>query len=551
MFKLIMKNNKTKFLLSLVIILLFFNNFSLSNENFTEDEVDKLILKAEENDIDAQLTLSYHYYDLENYEEALFWIEAAAKLGNAIAQNDLGFMHDNGLGTDVNKKLAYQWFLKSAEQNQVNAITTIASYYLDGDVVNQNYVKAFKFYNKASNMSFKDSFWFKEYGDGEINWKKSQSRAIYALGLMHEKAHGTRYDYEKAKKLYLKADEYGHEIAKLRYDALEGDALKAATLANYYFDGSKIELGIPIDLSEAAFWFKVAEFKGANPYPEKFTDVMKKVNEKDMNRAFDRFVVWKKNLGFEHDKETLLDISPYYITHTGTAFYINDTILLTNKHVAFQDENFNKKCDRVVGFAPYKKKYEVYEHFNTEYLPKWGDVEILINKKGNKSFIPVSNKIIKAGMDIFVLGFPHGDEISKYPKISKGVVNSEIGFNNNFDEFIFDAVSYHGSSGSPVLDKSGELVGILYGGYEYELKNKSGESENFVPNPTESYGLKSNYLKKFLQLNNVQYNAYSNPIKNISIGLFQRLFKTQKIEATKIAEDIYPNLRLIECYRKW
>ena len=541
-----------KFFLYVFLILIFFNNFSFSNEKLTEDEVDEIILKAEENDINAQTILFHHYYALENYEEALFWVEAAAKLGDAIAQNDLGFMHDNGLGTEVNKKLAYQWFLKAAEQNQVNAITTIASYYLDGEAVNQNYVKAFKFYKKAANMIFEDSFWFKTYGgDYEISWKNNQSRSIYALGLMHEKAQGTRYDYEKAKEFYLKADENGHKIAKLRYDALEGDALKAATLASHYFDGNKIAMGIPIDLAEAAFWFKVAEFKGLNPYPEKFTDVRKKINEKDMNRAFERFVVWKKELGFEHEKETLLDINQYYIAHTGTGFYVNDTMLLTNKHVAFQDENYNEKCDRIVGFAPYKKKYEVYEHYNTEYLPKWGDVEILINKKGNKSFIPISDKIIKSGMDIFVLGFPHGDEISKYPKISKGMVNSEIGFNNNFDEFIFDAVSYHGSSGSPVLDKGGELVGILYGGYEYELKNKSGESENFVPNPTESYGLKSNYLKKFLELNNIQYNTYNNPIKNISIGFLKRLFNTQDIDPTKIAKNIYPNVRLIECYRKW
>jgi hypothetical protein len=83
------------------------------------------------------------------------------------------------------------------------------------------------------------------------------------------------------------------------------------------------------------------------------------------------------------------------------------------------------------------------------------------------------------------------------------------------------------------------------------LKNKTGESENFVPNPTESYGLKSNYLKKFLEANNIQYNTYSNPIKNISIGLLKKIFKTQDIDAIKIAEDIYPNLRLIECYKKW
>ena len=127
---------------------------------------------------------------------------------------------------------------------------------------------------------------------------------------MHEKGQGTRYDYGKAKEFYLKADEYGHEIAKLRYDALEGDALKAATLASYYFDGSQIDIGIPIDLAEAAFWFKVAEYKGANPYSEKFEEVNKKMTETDMNKAFDRFVVWKKNLGLEHDKETLLDITP-------------------------------------------------------------------------------------------------------------------------------------------------------------------------------------------------------------------------------------------------
>jgi hypothetical protein len=543
--------NIKKIFLYTFLILISFNNFSLSD--LSEDAVDELILKAEENDINAQYLLHDHYLDLEKYEEALFWGKEAAKLGNAFAQNNLGFMYDNGLGTEENKKLAYQWFLKASEQNQVNALTTIASYYLNGDVVSQNYVKAFKFYKKAANMRFEDSAWFKIFSDYEIIWKNNQSRAIYALGLMHEKGQGTRYNYEKAKEFYLKADEYGHEISKLRYDALEGDALKAATLASYYLDGSQIDTGIPIDLAEAAFWFKVAEYKGANPYPEKFDEVNKKLvtNETDMNKAFDRFVVWKKNLGFEDDKETLLEITPYYITHTGTAFYVNETILLTNKHVAFQDENFNEKCDRIVGFAPYKAKYEIYEHFNTDYLAKWGDVEILVHKKGNKSFIPISDRIVKAGMDIFVLGFPHGDEISKYPKISRGIVNSEIGFNNNFDEFIFDATSYHGSSGSPVLDKNGKLVGILYGGYEYELKNKIGESENFVPNPTESYGLKSNYLKKFLKGNDIQYNTYSNPIKNYLIGLFQKIFKTRNTDATKIAEDNIPNLRLIECYKKW
>ena len=42
----------------------------------------------------------------------------------------------------------------------------------------------------------------------------------------------------------------------------------------------------------------------------------------------------------------------------------------------------------------------------------------------------------------------------------------------------------------------------------------------------------------------------SNSIKNILIGLL-KIFKTQDVDAISIAEDIYPNLRLIECYKKW
>ena len=133
--------NIKKIFLYTFLILISFNNFSLSD--LSEDAVDELILKAEENDINAQLMLHEHYYDLEKYEEALFWVKEAAKLGDAFAQNNLAFMYDNGLGAEENKKLAYQWFLKAGEQNQVNALTTIASYYLDGDVVNKKVYRDF------------------------------------------------------------------------------------------------------------------------------------------------------------------------------------------------------------------------------------------------------------------------------------------------------------------------------------------------------------------------------------------------------------------------
>ena len=75
-----MKSLITKFTyLILFLILISFNNFSLSetiykyeggsqatsDENLSEDAVDELILKAEENDINAQYLLHDHYLDLE------------------------------------------------------------------------------------------------------------------------------------------------------------------------------------------------------------------------------------------------------------------------------------------------------------------------------------------------------------------------------------------------------------------------------------------------------------------------------------------------------
>ena len=71
MYKLPTKNlycNIKKIFLYTFLILISFNNFSLSDENLSEDAVDELILKAEENDIGAQIMLHEHYYDLENYQ---------------------------------------------------------------------------------------------------------------------------------------------------------------------------------------------------------------------------------------------------------------------------------------------------------------------------------------------------------------------------------------------------------------------------------------------------------------------------------------------------
>ena len=71
------------------------------------------------------------------------------------------------------------------------------------------------------------------------------------------------------------------------------------------------------------------------------------------------------------------------------------------------------------------------------------------------------------------------------------------------DEFILNAISYDGSSGSPVLNNKGQLAGILWGGAMQELRNIEGETTNVIEDPNISYAVKFNYITKFLKKNSI------------------------------------------------
>ena len=557
-----------KIIVTIILCLTF--NISLADEHREIDyypknpeQLEELIKKAKDQN-DPKIIFwrdvlsSYYYNEVKDLEKSFYWTKLNAEIGDAVSQNNLGHMYDNAIGTNQNKQQAFQWFSKAAEQNQPNALTSIASYYIDGDVVNQSYTKAFEYYSMAA--------------------EQKSDRAIYALGLMHEKGLGTPHNYEKAKKLYLEADQLGHRIARKRYDALEGSAFDAFYLAKIFFNGTEIDMGIPIDLSESVFWYKITEYKGLSDdkMEEKFFfKVLKKIKKNnslgsedsvwkttEVTVASDLFEVWKKFSGFDYDKETLKEKTKYQLNHTGTAFHIDNKTLLTNKHVVYQDAKYNNKCDKIIGYDPYTSKYFKYSHFDTKYLNKEGDVEILrLNnkkiKKKNKSNgnlisrvfeilsfedkvdklnINISNKTdLKVGEKVFIIGFPKGDRISKYPKISSGLISSNIGVGNNVDEFITDAISYGGSSGSPIFNSEGNLAGILWGG-DRTMIDSSSDKNLSLEDPNITYGIKSKYIKDLLEKNNIKFHTS------------KKWFKKEQ-DASEIAEKNLKNLRFIECYK--
>ena len=52
----------------------------------------------------------------QDYVEAVKWFRKAAEQGDAVAQNNLGAMHDNGTGVPEDDVQAYAWFNIAAAQ---------------------------------------------------------------------------------------------------------------------------------------------------------------------------------------------------------------------------------------------------------------------------------------------------------------------------------------------------------------------------------------------------------------------------------------------------
>ena len=89
-----------------------------------------------------------------------------------------------------------------------------------------------------------------------------------------------------------------------------------------------------------------------------------------------------------------------------------------------------------------------------------------------KNFIDLNEAVtsdatIKDGMEVHMIGYPFGTrlgvtKVGLKPNYQKGTVSQEPGGHY----FMLSANAWHGSSGSPILDKKGRLVGVLYSGQE-------------------------------------------------------------------------------------
>ncbi len=82
-------------------------------------------------------------------------------------------------------------------------------------------------------------------------------------------------------------------------------------------------------------------------------------------------------------------------------------------------------------------------------------------KQGHIGFQIFPSYKVTAGQEIFVLGYPMEAVLGEQPSITKGMISSIVGINNDSRHFRITAQINPGNSGGPLLDVQGRVIGIV------------------------------------------------------------------------------------------
>jgi TPR repeat protein len=157
--------------------------------------------------------------------EAARWYQLAAEQGDPYSETRLGYLYEKGLGVRRDDALAVQWYTKSAAAGNQMGQSWLGTMYRDGRGVSRNYTEAEKWFSFAA-----------EQGSA---WAEGQIGLLYTHG-----GDGLPQDYGKA-------------IAYFRRSADGGDADSLYNLGWAYEMG----LGVPRDREQAIEWYSKAAGK--------------------------------------------------------------------------------------------------------------------------------------------------------------------------------------------------------------------------------------------------------------------------------------------------
>ena len=363
-------------------------------------------------------------YERGDYATAYRGFKSHAERGDAEAQYRLGSMYRNGIGVARNYVEAVKWFRRSAEQGHPNAQYSIGGMYFYGRGVPQDYSEAIAWYRRGA--------------------EQGHASAQYGLGSMYYRGHGVRQDHAEAAQWFLRGAEQGNIYAQWWLGIMfeEGTGvLQDYVQAHKWYNiaSSRIQesmnrarlvynrdrVAAHLSSSQLATAQRLArewrprDMDSESPSPKLPTDVTRRDPDEQLRR-----------------------------TGTGSGFLVTaQGHVLTNAHVV-------SGCAEV-RVAP-ASSAQVLAYDNAS------DLALLAIPASSRAVAMFrQGRGIRAGANVTILGYPLPGRVSSETIVTAGVVSALAGPSDDRRLIQITAPIQPGNSGGPVLDFTGNVVGVV------------------------------------------------------------------------------------------
>lgn len=497
-----------------------------------------ILRAAEQGNADAQYVTGQSY-ELgtrvpKDLNKAVEWYQKAAEHGIVDAQVRLGDMYFGGYGVPKDLTKAGEWFQKAAEQGNVYAQYILGGMYFLGDGVTIDNVKAAGWYQKSAEQGNADAQYMigLMYKDGAgvpvdnikaVEWlqKAAEQGEVHAqadLGIMYMEGEGVARDDGKSVEWCLKAAEQGNAFAQTmiatdyangygttkddikaaawyRKAAIQGEALGQASLGGMYMDGR----GVSKDYMRAYVWFLLSAAQGDATGKRNLSSLEPYLTHEQIAEGQRLASNWKKGDALDGIIfVTALKSASLKKVFTGTAFIISrDGHAITNDHVIHDCTEI-----KIAGRDGVAKVVTSDSINDLALLQLSGKVNAVASLNPNVGKL-------RQGEDILVFGYPLNSVLSSGGNLTPGMVSAMTGLGNNTNQIQITAPVQPGSSGSPVIDKRGNVIAVV------SMKLDDAIVARFTGSIPQNvnFAINEQTLKTFLDANKVPYKTGSKSAK--------------------------------------
>ena len=174
---------------------------------------------------------------------------------------------------------------------------------------------------------------------------------------------------------------------------------------------------------------------------------------------------------------------------SGTGFMCGANLVATNAHVV-------EGARRIQMYLPVQRQTVNLELLTSDASNDLAILRIVGESTSGLSPLPLlDSREVKLGTDAIVVGFPLGDTLGAGHKVTAGLVSALEGLGGDPRKIQLTASIQAGSSGSPVLDRSGRVLGIVTSTLNTATTLRSSGQ---VPQNV-NFAVKSDYLSLLLR----------------------------------------------------